>query len=244
MLYQAKITEAGAKRLVVAAGTIVEYETIHPLGEAIQVLQEGGQVSHMGFVGTDRTVDLISWPAGFNYGNFPDPLIVNVTDVDLRNGGHRGQGPDGIWLALKRDYPSYEPIISNPNRPGGVRLLRNGLAAHYPPTSEYITLIDEIDLTDGRPLPTRFEMNLATVSPQPFESGFPFAVVCQKGDEHFVSYHVSKTQAVEEAKKLYNVDDPLTGVLLMGVPVILEDHSSLQLVNRANEAARSSDLVK
>jgi hypothetical protein len=81
---------------------------------------------------------------------FPDTIVINVTQDDLDSGGRRGERPDAIYLALKRDYPDFG-VHMTPN--GYVRLTHQDTdkIAWYPATVEYARLINEIDLTNGNP---------------------------------------------------------------------------------------------
>jgi hypothetical protein len=96
---------------------------------------------------------------------FPETITINVTQEDLDNGGQRDERPDGIYLALKRDYPEFEPRVSDPN--GGLGLIRGNEMGWYPNTNEFVSLVNKIDLTDGDPRPIKFTMRLSEVIPAP-----------------------------------------------------------------------------
>lgn len=166
-MYKARLTTAGATRRGIAASDPheFEYSTIHPSGEVVtgcvyQGESIGWTAGFIGYpeLGDEASCELITWPDDFDYKMFPESITVNVTQEDLDSGGRRGERPDGIYLALKRDYPDFEPRINDPW--GGITLVKDGRTAFYPSTPEYVTLINEIDVTGGKPKPATFEMNL------------------------------------------------------------------------------------
>ena len=84
---------------------------------------------------------------------FPETIVINVTQNDLDNGGRRGERPDAIHLAIKRDYPQFDPHICEPN--GWIRLTESNESemGWYRINRECVSLINEIDVTNGHPYP-------------------------------------------------------------------------------------------
>lgn len=68
-MYLAKFTEEGAYRHGYPIDATIEYETIRPIGLCIiNPIVNGEQTTRlMGFIGEDRSIDLITWPEDFYY---------------------------------------------------------------------------------------------------------------------------------------------------------------------------------
>lgn len=70
-MYRARLTRQGAERYGIPERTNsnVYYESIHPAGKSVQGVELDGKSKSwlLGFVGEDRSVELITWPEGLDY---------------------------------------------------------------------------------------------------------------------------------------------------------------------------------
>jgi hypothetical protein len=68
-MYQARFTETGAERFGMSRDCVIEYDTIHQLGEGISGYWINGvrYESSLSLVGEDRSIDLITWPNDLDY---------------------------------------------------------------------------------------------------------------------------------------------------------------------------------